>query len=94
MFGVGITELVGRFKVFVSESRGICGIDSEFLRGLKDKESLLAYLNSHLCEKEEDGSMELMMLVGGGALTHSGQYVRGVTRDEILRAARGTVRTA
>ena len=94
MFGVGITELVGRFKVFVSESRGICGIDSEFLRGLKDREGLIAYLNEHLCEKGADGSMELMTLVGGGALTHSGQYIRGVTRDEILRAARVTVRTA
>lgn len=94
VFGVGITELVGRFKVFVSESRGICGIDSEFLRGLKDREGLIAYLNEHICEKGADGSMELMTLVGGGALTHSGQYVRGVTRDEMLRAARGTVRNA
>ena len=81
-YGCTIQDLIANFNFFVSETHGICGINSMNLHYTK-KDELVEFLYNHICEPEEPGAMEIVFLQAGNILNHTGLFVRGINNDDI-----------
>ena len=61
VYGTSVQELISIFGYVVSKKLRICGIDTRVL-GSKKKEALIDFLYKHICDAEEEGSMQIVFL--------------------------------
>lgn len=82
ILGVSMQEMIKQFGLMVSSLHKICGIDITQVP-LSKKEELFEYLADHVCEYEEEGSMEIVFLMENNILKHTYKYVKGISGSEL-----------
>jgi DNA polymerase I-like protein with 3'-5' exonuclease and polymerase domains len=76
-YGIRLEDWIKEYKLVASKKLGIVGVD---FSGIKRSslEKIGEYLDERACEKEDEGSMEVVFLMAGGVLKRIGRYVRGL----------------
>lgn len=82
VYGTSIHDLIKMFGYVVSKSQRICGIDVSRLNRVQ-KDNLIDYLYSHVCNREDEGSMEIVFLYNANILKHTDVWVKDVKLNEI-----------
>ena len=82
VYGTSVQELISIFGYVVSKKLRICGIDTRVL-GSKKKEALIDFLYKHICDAEEEGSMQIVFLHASGILNETGIYIKGVEGSDV-----------
>lgn len=82
VYGATIQDLIAQFGFFVSPDYKVCGINSMHLSYTK-KDELVEYLYSHICDYEDEGSMELVFLQEGNILMRTGLFVNKINGSDV-----------
>ena len=82
LFGSSVHDLVSIFGVCVIEHKRVCAINTKDMY-FKTKDAILDYLMDHICDREEDGALEIVFLNDANVLNYTGQFVKGIN-PEIL----------
>jgi hypothetical protein len=81
-YGSSIQDLINIFNYFVSQSKKICGINTNRM-GYKQKEAMIDFLYKHVCEPDDPGAMEIVFLQEANILNHTGVYVNNISGSDI-----------
>lgn len=82
MYGSTIQDLIRVFGFVASKSRRVCGVDITKLNR-KQKDGLIDYLDSHVCDEEDEGSMQIVFLQESNILNNTGVWVRGIDGSQL-----------
>ena len=82
IYGSSVHDLIRIFGCFVSQSKGICGVDLNRLN-YKKKEMLIEFLANHSCEPTDVGAMEIVFLQEANTLNRTGIFVNNINGSEI-----------
>lgn len=77
LYGSSVQDLIRVFGYVASKSRKLCGIDTNKLNR-KQRDVIVDFLEEHLCEPEDEGSMQIVFLQEAGILNNTGLYVKGI----------------
>ena len=82
VYGASIHDLIKIFGCFVSQSKGVCGINLNILN-YKKKELIIDFLADHACNKGDQGAMELVFLQESNILNRTGFYVNNISGSDV-----------
>lgn len=82
VYGASIHDLIRIFGCFVSQSKGVCGINLNILN-YKKKELIIDFLADHACDKDDPGAMELVFLQESNILNRTGFYVNNISGSDV-----------
>lgn len=82
MYGSSLQDLIAQFHYFVSVDMGVCCIDSLNLPYGK-KDELVDFLFEHLCDREDEGAMEIIFLQDGNILNRTGVFVNNLYSSDV-----------
>ena len=82
LYGSSIHDLIRIFGFVASKVMRVCGIDTRTL-GYKQKDSLVEYLEEHVCEEDEKGSMQIVFLQDANILNNTGIWVNNIEGSEL-----------
>lgn len=82
VYGASIHDLIKIFGCFVSQSKGVCGINLNILN-YKKKELIIDFLADHACNKDDQGAMELVFLQESNILNRTGFYVNNISGSDV-----------
>lgn len=77
VYGISIHELIREFGFLVNKTMRVCGIDARRLH-YKQKDALVDYLEAHVCDESEPGSMQIVFLQDSNILNNTGIWVKGI----------------
>ena len=76
--GVRLVDLIREFEYIVAPTLGVCGIDDSILTH-KQREDVYGFLlEGKQCGPDDEGALEIVLHIGGGALRHTGVYVHNI----------------
>lgn len=82
VYGIDVRDIIKEFGIVVSKKKKICGINTSIM-SFNAKDDLSDYLTSHLCDKEEPDSMEVVYLKDNNTILNTEVYVKGVSSKNL-----------
>ena len=83
IYGASIEDLIDTFKVIIFEEKKIFGIDMNSAGSAIKSPKFLGYLQGKICNADEPGAMEFVLLKSDKEINHSGIFVKGVKYKDI-----------
>jgi hypothetical protein len=83
VYGTKIYDIIKAFKCAVLPSKKVIGLDVSDLY-YKNRESMIDYVTSKVCDENEDGSMEVVLLTNSNVLNRTGIYVKDINEVELM----------
>ena len=82
LYGSSVHDLIRIFGFVASKSLRTCGVDTRAL-GYRQKDNLIDYLESHVCDEGELGSMQIVFLQDANILNNTGIWVKDIEGSEL-----------
>lgn len=87
LYGVSLQELIQLFGLIISKERKICGINTRIMSYNK-KDEMAEYFTSHLADKEDTDSLQVVFLKDNNVLFETGVYVSNIESSEVASKLR------
>lgn len=81
-YGSSLQDIIGIFGTCVLDGMGVCGIDMRNMY-YKKKDTIVDYLAEKVCDEKADGALEIVYLLEGNVLNHTGVYVKNLNPSRI-----------
>lgn len=82
LYGSSLQDLISIFGVCVIESKKICGLDMRNIY-YKNKDELIDYIMNFICDEDSNKAMEIVWLIDGNILKHTGIYINNIKPIEL-----------
>lgn len=81
MFGSSVHDLISVFGTCILVPQKICGIDTRGMH-FRKKDAIIDYLMNYICDEDDEGAIQIVFLIDGNVLNHTGIYVRNLKASE------------
>lgn len=77
LFGVDLQDLIKKFGLIISTEQAVCGIDATTI-SFKQIDTMADYLKEKICDKEDDGAMQVVLLTHSNIINKTGMWVKNI----------------
>ena len=81
LFGSSVHDMIEVFGTCILAQQRICGINTKGMH-FRKKDAIIEYLLNYICEKEDEGALEIVFLNDSNILKYTGIFVRNIKASE------------
>lgn len=82
IFGIDIRDIIRQYGLCIDMSKKMCGINTAAMY-YKKKDEMVDYLGEHMCDKNDDGALQIVYLRDNNTLFYTGVYVRDIAGSKM-----------
>lgn len=81
-YGSSLQDIISIFGTCVLDGMNVCGIDMRNIY-YKKKDAIIDYIATKVCDESDSNALEVVYLLDGNVLNHTGVYVSGLNASKL-----------
>ncbi|MBO5389244.1 MAG: hypothetical protein J6A59_14160 [Lachnospiraceae bacterium] len=81
-YGSSLQDIISIFGTCVLDGMNVCGVDMRNIY-YKKKDAIIDYLATKVCDESDSDALEIVYLLDGNVLNHTGVYVKGLNASKL-----------
>lgn len=81
-FGASMHDMISIFGCCVLPEHKVCGVDTRNLH-FRKKDDIIDYLTQFVCDKDDEGALQIVFLTDANILNYTGVYVKNINSAKL-----------